>query len=53
MFKRNDYDEIQFLKRTNAKKTKINDKIESFLSINLNSNLDLSIKKEKVNEVRT
>ena len=53
MFKRNDYEEIQFLKKTNAKKTKLNDKIESFLTINLNNNLDLSIKKEKVYEVRT
>ena len=53
MFKRNDYEEIQFLKIKNAKKAKLNDKIESFLSINLNKNLDVCIKKEKVYEVRT
>jgi chloramphenicol O-acetyltransferase len=52
MFKRNDYEEIQFLEINNAKKTKLNDKIESFLSINVNKNLDLCIKKEKVYEVR-
>jgi len=34
MFKRDDYEEIQFLEIKNAKKTKLNDQIESFLSIN-------------------
>jgi hypothetical protein len=52
MFKRDDYEEIQFLEIKNAKKTKLNDQIESFLSINLNKNLDVCIKKEKVYEVR-
>ena len=52
MFKRDDYEEIQFLEIKNAKKTKLDEQIESFLSINLNKNLDVCIKKEKVYEVR-